>query len=131
MATNGGRSIELQWKTIRPTEATRSLLDRAASEFNRISAGRFHIIRQPFGRIVACPCGDLLFFHVGDGGRPPEILTLAVSTGPEPRSFFPVQRTGDFDECCRLLGLQDGEQREGFKSFLLPRSPTGSRCGTR
>jgi hypothetical protein len=55
-------------------------------------------------------------------------LPLAVTTDAEPKLLVPTRRTEDFDECCDRLGLRDEEQRDRFRSFLLPRSEqTGGR----
>ena len=99
-----------------------SRLDRAATEVTPISGGRFHVIRHPFGKIIACRAANLLFFDVSDGGRPPELLPLAITTDGASRVLLPTRRTEDFDVCCDLLGLRDEEQRDQFRSFLLPRS---------
>ena len=68
------------------------------------------------------PIGKPPIPHVGDGGRPSEILPLAITTDSEPKLLLPTRRTEDFDECCDLLGLRDEEQRDRFRTFLLPRS---------
>lgn len=119
---NGDKPTELRWEKIRLTKEIRSWLDRAATEVTPILGGKFHIIRHPFGRIIACRSANLLFFHVGDGGRPPELLPLAITTDGASRLLLPTRRTEDFDECCELLGFRDEEQRDLFRRFLLPRS---------
>jgi hypothetical protein len=119
---NGAKASELTWEKIRPTEETRSRLERAATEVTPISGGRFHIVRHPFGKIIVCRTANLLLFNVSDGGRPPERLPLAVTTDAASRMLLPTRRTEDFDECCELLGLLDEEQRDRFVRFLLPQS---------
>jgi hypothetical protein len=113
---------DLKWEKIRLTEETRSRLDQAASQVTPISGGRFHVIRHPFGKIIACRSANLLFFHVGDGGRPSEILPLAITADAETKLLVPTRRPEDFDECCDRLGFRDEEQRDRFRNFLLPRS---------
>jgi hypothetical protein len=119
---SGDKPTELKWEKIRLTEEMRSRLDRAATEVTPISGGRFRIIRHPFGRILACRSSNLLFFDVSDGGRPPELLPLAITTDAEAKVLVPTRRTEDFDECCDRLGFRDEEQRDQLLSFLLPRS---------
>ena len=119
---SGAKTTELKWEKIRLTGETRSRLDRAATEVTPISGGRFHVIRHPSGNIIACRSADILFFNVGDGGRPSEMLPLAITTDAASRLLLPTRRTEDFDECCELLGLRDEEQRDRFRKFLLPRS---------
>lgn len=116
------KPTELKWQKMRLNEETRSRLDLAAAEVTPISGGRFHIVRHPFGKIIACRAANLLFFDVSDGGRPPEILPLAITTGAESKLLSPTQRTEDFDECCELLDFRGEEQRHRFRAFLLPRS---------
>ena len=129
---SGDKPTELKWEKIRLTEEMRSRLDRAATEVTPISGGRFHVIRHPFGKIIACRSANLLFCHVGDGGRPPELLPLAMTTDAEPKLLLPRRRTEDFDECCDLLGFGDEEQRDRFRSCLVPRSEQrGGRKGQR
>jgi hypothetical protein len=129
---SGAGTTDLKWEKIRPTEETRRLLDRAAAEVTPRSGGKFHVIRHPFGKIIACRSANLYFFHVGDGGRPPEILPLAITTDAASRLLVPTRSPEDFDECCELLGFRDEEQREAFWRFLLPRSaPRASRVGSR
>jgi hypothetical protein len=118
---------ELKWEKMRLTEETRSRLDQAASQVTPISGGRFHVIRHPFGKIIACRSANLLFFDVGDGGRPSEILPLAMTTDGEPKLLLPTRRTEDFDECCDRLGFRDEEQRDQFRDFLLPLSEQRGR----
>lgn len=126
------KTTELKWEKIRLTEETRSRLDRAADEVTPISGGKFHVIRHPFGKIIACRSSGLFFFHVGDGGRPSEIVPLAITTDASSRLLLPTRRTEDFDECCELLGLRDEEQRDRFRKFLLPRSASpGPEVGSR
>jgi hypothetical protein len=128
---NGAKAIELKWEKIRPTEETKSRLERAATEVTPISGGRFHIVRHPFGKIIACRTANLLLFDVSDGGRPPELLPSAITTDAASRLLLPTRRTEDFDECCELLGLRDEEQRDRFRRFLLPRSTSlGSVVGS-
>jgi hypothetical protein len=115
------KTTELKWAKIRPTEETRSRLDRAATEVTPTSGGSFHVVKHPFGTIIACRTANLLLFDVSDGGRPPELLPLAVTTGSASRLLLPTRRTEDFDECCELLGLRDEEERDHFRRFLLPR----------
>jgi hypothetical protein len=119
---SAARTTELKWEMIRPTEETKSRLDRAATEVTPISGGSFHVVRHPFGKIIACRTPNLLVFSVSDGGRPPELLPLALTTDAAARLLSPTQHTEDFDECCELLGLRDEEQRDRFRKFLLPRS---------
>ena len=119
---SGDEPRELKWEKIRLTEEMRSRLDRAATEVTPISGGGFRIIRHPFGKVLACRSANLLFFDVSDGGRPPELLPLAITMDAEPKVLVPTRRTEDFNECCDLLGLRDEEQRDQFRSFLLPRS---------
>jgi hypothetical protein len=128
---NGAKTTELMWEKIRLTGETRSRLDRAATEVTPISGGRFHVIRHPFGKFIACRSANLLFFHAGDGGRPSEILPLAITTDAASRLLSPTRRAEDFDECCELLGLLDEEQRDRFRRFLLPQSTSpGSAAGS-
>jgi hypothetical protein len=69
---------------------------------------------------------------VSDGGRPSEILPLAITTDAASRLLAPTRRTEDFDECCELLGFRDEEQRDRFRRFLLPRAPSsGCAAGSR
>ena len=124
---SGDKPTELKWEKIRLTEEMRSRLDRAATEVTPISGGRFRIIRHPFGKILACRSANLLFFDVSDGGRPPELLPLAVTTDAEAKVLVPTRRTEDFDECCDRLGFRDEEQRDPFRDFLLPRSEQKGR----
>ena len=125
------KTTELKWEKIRLTGETRSRLDRAADEVTPISGGKFHVVRHPFGKIIACRSAGLLFFHVGDGGRPSEIVPLAITTDAASRLLSPTRRTEDFDECCELLGLRDEEQRDRFRKFLFPRSASpGPKVGS-
>jgi hypothetical protein len=118
---NEAKATELKWEKMPLTEETRSRLDRAVAELTPISGGRFHVIRHPFRKFIACRAGNLLFFDVGDGGRPSEILPLAITTDAPSRLLVPTRRTEDFDECCELLGLWTEEQRDRLRKFLLPR----------
>ncbi len=113
-------ALDLHWNKLRLGADIRSLLDRTVISLNQNIGGNLHVIKQPFGKIIACQAGNLLFFHVGDGGRPPQIWTLAASTDPGQRFLLPAQRAEDFEECCELLGLQGEAQRARFKDFLLP-----------
>jgi hypothetical protein len=117
---NEARASELKWEKMRLTEETRSRLDQAVAGLTPISGGRFHVIRQPFRKFIACRSGNLLFFHVGDGGRPSEILPLAITTDAASRLLAPTRRAEDFDACCELLGLGNEEQRDRLRTFLLP-----------
>jgi hypothetical protein len=129
---SGAKATGLKWEKLRLTDETRTRLDQAAAKVTPISGGKFHVIRHPFGKIIACRSAGLLFFHVGDGGRPSEILPLAITTDAASRLLSPTRRTEDFDECCELLGLRDQEQRDRFRSFLLPRSASpGPEVGPR
>jgi hypothetical protein len=128
---NGDVPTELKWKKMPLSEETRSRLDQAVAELTPISGGRFHVIRHPFRKFIACRSGDLLFFRVGDGGRPPENLPLAITTDAASRVLAPTRRAEDFDECCELLGLRNEEQRDRLRTFLrpwlaAPRSAAGS-----
>jgi hypothetical protein len=126
------KTTKLKWEKIRLTGETRSRLDRAATEVTPASGGRFHIVRHPFGKIIACRTANLLLFDVSDGGRPPELLPLAITTDSTSRLLLPTRRTEDFVECCKLLGLRDEEQRDRFREFLLPRpAPPGPEVGSR
>lgn len=116
------KATELKWEKIRPTEETRSRLEQAATQVTPISGGRFHIVRHPFGKIIVCRTTNLLLFDVSDGGRPPELLPLAITTDAASRLLLPTRRTEDFDECCGLLGFRGEEERDRFRKFLLPRS---------
>ena len=125
------KATELKWEKLRLTGETRTRLDQAAAEVTPTSGGKFHVIRHPFGKIIACRSAGLLFFHVGDGGRPSEILPLAITTDATSRLLAPTRRTEDFDACCELLGLRNDEQRDRLRMFLLPwlaspRSAVGS-----
>ncbi len=127
---NGARTEGLKWEKIRLPEEIRNRLDRAAAEVTPHSGGHFHVITHPFGKIIACRDPGLLFFHVGDGGRPPEILPLAITTDDASILLSPTRHTEDFDACCERLGLQNQEQRDGFRRFLLPGSKSpGSPTG--
>jgi hypothetical protein len=117
---SGAKTTELKWEKIRLNGETRSRLDRAAAEVTPISGGKFHVIKHPFGKIIACRAANLLFFDVSDGGRPPELLPLAITTDAASRLLAPTRRTEDFDECCDLLGLRNEEQRDHLRKFLLP-----------
>lgn len=129
---NGAKATELKWEKLRLTDETRTRLDQAAAEITPITGGKFHVIRHPFGKFIACRSAGLLFFHVSDGGRPSEMLSLAVTTDAASRLLSPTRRTEDFDECCEMLGLRDEEQRDRFRSFLLPRSASpGPKAGPR
>jgi hypothetical protein len=129
---NSDVPAELKWEKIRLSEETRSRLDRAVAALTPISGGSFHVIRHPFRKFIACRAGSLLFFRVGDGGRPPENLPLAITTDATSRLLAPRRRTEDFDACCELLGLRNEEQCDRLRRFLLPwlaspRSEVGSR----
>ena len=60
------KTTELKWEKIRPTEQTRSRLDRAATEVTPISGGSFHVVRHPFGRIIAEASHDKEEILVGE-----------------------------------------------------------------
>ena len=102
-------------------------MNRAATEVTPITGGKFHIVRHPFGKVIVGRSAELLFFGVSDGGRPPEHLTLAVTTDAASRLLSPTRRAEDFDECCERLGLRDEEQRDRFMRFLLPQSGARER----
>ncbi len=113
-------SLGLRWGKLRLDSTTRSLLDRAVADLNRKRDVKFHLIKHPWGKLIACHVDDLWFCHVGDGGRPPRIWTLAVDTRPEQRTLLPDQSGADFDECCDLLGFRTEEQRSQFREWLRP-----------
>ena len=113
-------SLGFQWSKHRLLPGAHALMDRAVRELNQDSGADYHVIKQPFGKVVACRVGDLWLFHVGDGGRPPLILTLAVTTDPEQRLLMPTRSTSDFDRCCDLLKLEGEEHRAQFRDFLFP-----------
>jgi len=122
-------SLDLKWEKLRPEPVIRVLLDCAVVELNQVFGVKSHIIRHPFGKIIACRAGGLWFFHTGDGGRPPQLWTLAVVTGPEPKSLFPGQRSGDFSDCCGLLGFRSEAEMAQFWRFLFP-NPGRARMPT-
>jgi len=100
---------DFRWGKLRLPAETWTLLNRAVDSLNQNININFHMIKQPFGRIIACQIADVWLFHVGDGGRPPRIWTLAVAANPGQRLLLPAQRAEDFDECCDLLQLQSEE----------------------
>ena len=117
---SGANTTELKWAKTRPIEETRSRLDCAATEVTPASGGRFHIVRHPFGKIIACRTANLLFFDVSDGGRPPELLPLAITTDSASRLLLPTRRAEDFDECCELLGFRTRNSGIISGGSLLP-----------
>ena len=115
-------STDFQWVKSRLAADLRVLLDRAVGEFNRDLGGNYHWIKQPFGKILACPVGNVWFIHLGNGSRPPRFRTMAVAIHAEPRWWLPAERPADFEECCHLLGFQTEAQRHQFRDFLQPHS---------
>ena len=113
-------SFDFKWTKLRPSVETRILLERAVDGLNHDLGLKFHLIKHPFGKIIACQVADFWLFHVGDGGRPPLLWTVAVTTRPGQRFLLPTQKVADFTECCGLLGLQGEQQQAQFKNFLMP-----------
>ena len=113
-------SASLRWRKQRLGADQRALLESVVRDLNQELGVDFHLIKHPFGKIIACAVGDLFLCHIGDGGRPAEIWTVAV-TGDRCQSvLLPARHESDFARCCDLLDYRTEAQRDHFRQFLLP-----------
>lgn len=107
-----------KWKRTQLDPATKELLDLASDSLSKIDGRSFRPIMHTGNSYHICCIDSIILFNVGDGGRPSEIVTIAIVRGPQIEILFPVHRRADFRTCCNILSLNQ-EDAILFDSFLV------------
>ena len=107
-----------KWKRTQLDPAIKELLDLASDRLSKIDGRFFYPIIHTRNSYYICCINNIILFNVCDGGRPSEIVTVAIVRGPQIEILFPVHRRADFQTCCNILSLNQ-EDAVLFDSFLL------------
>jgi hypothetical protein len=116
---------EFRFGRVRLSPQYRLVLEEATQRIQSITGDSFRAVTLVFGRMLACVLDQLIIVQVATNRRPPRVSVVVIdlSIGNAPRALLPAQVPDDFEECCRILALENEEECTEFRRFVMQEQP--------